>query len=287
MGRVLRSSLVGIALAVAPLIVVGQQGTKEYSECTHQPSENDIAAAKGAFQAGQVSFNEADYDRAITYWEDAYRRDCTAHAMLLNLARAYELHGNLRQAVVSLDTYLARNPTSPQRDQINRRIEVLKEKIAAQPATTDTAGMSGTGTAGGPPPPATTATGVPPDTTTRGKRPILPLIVAGAGGVIAIVGGVLYLGASSDFDDAEAACPTHKNCPKGVEEDGDSAVKRQRVGAVVDIAGLAIAAGGLVWYFVSPPEQTTTGRARPKPSKPRVEPAVAPGYAGLSFSGTF
>jgi hypothetical protein len=285
MGRVLRSSFVGIALAVAPLIVVGQQGTREYPECTHQPSENDISAAKGAFQAGQVSFNEADYDRAITYWEDAYRRDCTAHAMLLNLARAYELHGNARQAVVSLETYLARNPSSPQRDQINRRIEVLKEKIAAQPVSTDTAGMPGTGNPGGTPPPATTATGAPPDTGT-GKKPILPLIVAGAGGAIALIGGVLYLGATSDFNEAEDACPTHQNCPPGVEEDGDSAVRRQRVSAIVGIGGLVIAAGGLVWYFMSP-EEPTTGSSAPPAPRTRVSPTWAPGYAGVSLGGSF
>ena len=119
MARVLHSSVVGIVLAAAPLVVLAQQGTKEYPDCAHQPSDSDVSAAKGAFQAGQVSFNEADYDRAITYWEDAYRRDCTAHPMLLNLARAYELNGNPRQAVVSLETYLARNPSSPQRDQMS------------------------------------------------------------------------------------------------------------------------------------------------------------------------
>ena len=286
MGRVLRSSFVGIALAIAPLIVVAQQGTKEYPECAHQPSENDISAAKGAFQAGQVSFNEADYDRAITYWEDAYRRDCTAHAMLLNLARAYELDGNLRQAVVSLQTYVARNPSSPQRDQINRRIQVLEEKIAAQPPAADTTGAAGTTDPTGAPPPATTATGLPPDTATGGKKPILPLIVAGAGGVIAIVGGVLYLGATSDFNEAEDKCPTHTNCAPGVEEEGDSAVKRQRVSAVVGFAGLAVAAGGLIWYFVSPEEPAQTG-AKKKPLRARVSPEVAPNYAGLSLGGTF
>ncbi|HEY6722403.1 MAG TPA: tetratricopeptide repeat protein, partial [Polyangiaceae bacterium] len=110
--------------------------TRPYPECTAEPTEGDIAAAKGAFQAGQASFNEADYDRAITYWEDAYRRDCTAHALLLNLARAYELKGDKAQAVEALQTFLARKPESPQKDQIERRIVVLNQQIAAEAPTT-------------------------------------------------------------------------------------------------------------------------------------------------------
>lgn len=284
MGKVLRSSIVGIVLAATPIVVVAQQGTKEYPECTHQPSDNDISAAKGAFQAGQVSFNEADYERAITYWEDAYRRDCTAHAMLLNLARAYELNGNLRQAVVSLETFVARNPSSPQRDQITRRVEVMKEKIASQPESTATPGGTATGT--GAPPPTTTATGIPPDQSTAGKKPILPLIVAGAGGAIAIIGGILYMGATSDYNEADDACPDHDVCPDEITEQGNSAVRRQRVSAAVGIGGLAIAAGGLIWYFLAPAEGGTTAKAPPR-RRTAVAPALEPGYAGVSVSGSF
>src|SRR5688500_20314045 len=96
--------------------------------CTEEPQENNITAAKGAYQAGKASYKEADYERAITYWEDAYRRDCTAHALLLNLARAYELHGQKHQAVIALETYLIRKPDAPQRGQIERRIERSEER---------------------------------------------------------------------------------------------------------------------------------------------------------------
>ena len=114
-----------LAMALLASARMASAQAKPYPECTAEPTEGDVAAAKGAFQAGQASFNEADYARAITYWEDAYRRDCTAHALLLNLARAYELGGDKEQAVEALQTYLARKPESPQKDQINRRIEVL------------------------------------------------------------------------------------------------------------------------------------------------------------------
>jgi tetratricopeptide (TPR) repeat protein len=288
MARALHSAVVGILLAGAPLAVVAQQGAKEYPDCTRQPSDSDTSAAKGAFQAGQVSFNEADYDRAINYWEDAYRRDCTAHAMLLNLARAYELNGNPRQAVIALDTYLARNPSSPQRDQIGRRVEVLKEKIAALPTATETSTPTETDEPTNTAVPATTATGIPTDQRTAGSRPILPLVVAGAGGAIAIVGAIVYLGATSDYNKAKDDCGGKvTGCTAEVEQRGNDAADRQTLGGVVTGAGLAVAAGGLVWYFLSASEGGAEAGALSKPERAKLSPSITPGYAGVTFAGSF
>src|ERR1700690_2176470 len=106
--------------------------THPYAECTVHPSDSDVTAAKGAFQAGTVSFNEADYDRAVLYWENAYRRGCTATLLLNHLSRAYEGLGNREQAVIALRTYLERTPDSTERAQIQRRIEVFEQKIAEE-----------------------------------------------------------------------------------------------------------------------------------------------------------
>ena len=116
--------------------------THPYVDCTREASDADVTAAKAAFQAGNVSFNEADYPRAILYWEDAFRRDCSAHPLLLNLARAYELNGQKKQAVIALETFLQRQPSSTERAQIQRRIEVLKKQIDAEPAAAVPAGTA-------------------------------------------------------------------------------------------------------------------------------------------------
>ena len=111
----MRKSLAS-CVTIATLLASGlvhAEGVTQYAQCAHEPTETDLTAAKGAFQAGNASFDEADYPRAIVYWEDAYRRDCTAHALLLNLARAYELNGNKPQAVVALQTYICLLYTSP------------------------------------------------------------------------------------------------------------------------------------------------------------------------------
>ncbi len=69
--------LIGGAVALVPTLAHAEDEPKGYPECIKAPTESETAAAKGAYQAGNASFDEADYPRAITYWEDAYRRDCT------------------------------------------------------------------------------------------------------------------------------------------------------------------------------------------------------------------
>src|SRR4051812_36484610 len=159
-----------------------------FPSCTTGPTEADRKAAQGAFAAGQGSFNEADYSTAITYWRDAYRRDCTAHPLLLNLARAYELKGDRPEAVNALETYLTRKPDDPTADQIQRRIQNLKGQIAAAAAPVPAA------TAPVAAPAPTPASAAPPPVELLGDkgggRSATPLIIAGGGLVVGVVGAV-------------------------------------------------------------------------------------------------
>jgi hypothetical protein len=278
--------LLGSAVVFAPALAHAEDEPKPYPECTKAPSDAETAAAKGAYQAGNASFDEADYPRAITYWEDAYRRDCTANLLLKNLARAYELYGQKRQAVVALETYLVREPTTGDKDQIQRRIEVLKKQIAdekaAPPPTTPTQPVT-------PVVPVAPVQPQPAPAAHTGKRPIAPLIVAGAGGVVLIVGAVVYAGGAKDVNTYEGLCKNH-NCTgtgtmSAVSEQSaaNSARTKKITGGVVTGVGAAVLAGGLIWYFAQPRSAETTGSLL----KPKVTPAVTPGFAGLALSGAF
>ena len=119
----------GLVLAASLLVGTAHAEVKPYPSCERDPTESDISAAKGAYEAGQVSFQEADYDRALLYWEDAFRRDCTAVKLLLNIARAYELSGAPASAVNALQTYVDRRPDAKDRDSVEKRIAKLKEKV--------------------------------------------------------------------------------------------------------------------------------------------------------------
>jgi hypothetical protein len=252
-----------------------------FPPCTTPPTEADRNAAKGAFAAGQGSFNEADYGTAITYWRDAYRRDCTAHALLLNLARAYELKPDRSEAVNALETYLQRKPEAPDADQIRRRIDNLKAQIAASaPPPAATAAQMPTS-----PPPVPTAA-QPPEGADKGRGPgATPLIVAGAGGAVAIVGAVLLVTGIKSENDAADQCPLRRQCPQEVTDQGNSARTQQKIGGVMIGVGGAAIVGGLIWHFASGP--SSSAQTPRSGQRAALAPVIAPGFTGLSLAGRF
>jgi hypothetical protein len=252
---------------------------KQYADCGREPTETDVTAAKGAFQAGNASFEEADYSRAIVYWEDAYRRDCTAHGMLLNLARAYELNGNKPQAVVALRTYLER-VSSADKDKIERRIDVLNKQIEAERAQAASTAATPPAPVPAPPPSAAVPSPSPEPAREEVKPPLAALVIAGVGGATAIVGGVLFITGQSDLAAADDRCPDRENCQdEKTREEGNSARTRATIGTWLGLGGVAVAGGGLAWYFLSPRTKTAAGRG--------FTPIAAPNYVGFNYSAAF
>jgi hypothetical protein len=228
-----------------------------YPVCTVTPTDMDQKGAQGAFVAGQGSFNEADYATAILYWKDAYRRDCTAHALLLNLARAYELKGEKGEAIHALETYLERRPNDPNVDQIQRRIQNLKSQMAAEQA--------------GP--------SAPPASPT-------PTATVGAGGVMSLVGVIVYVDGKKKISDVESVC-TGRVCSASLpnsqaeQKKGNDAVHEANLGGVLTWTGAAAVAVGLVWHFAfdKPTRAPTPATA--------VTPVVGHGFAGAALDGRF
>jgi hypothetical protein len=298
MGLSLRGFLVAGIISITSAAAFGEGSKTAFPPCTTTATEADRKAAQGAFAAGQGSFNEADYPTAITYWRDAYRRDCSAHALLLNLGRAYELKGDRTEAINALETYLQRKPDAADADQIRRRIENLKTQMAAAEKT---AAPVVSAPAAPPPPPVPTATAAPAaapaplDSAEGGRsRSPVPLFVAGGGGVLAIVGAIVFVGGVTKVQQAEDVCPTHK-CPLDVPpqtaadaiEKGNSGRQQQVIGGVLLGAGVVAAGGGLLWYFLSSPSSDAPSKTVFSPRRTAATPAIGPGYAGISLSGSF
>jgi tetratricopeptide (TPR) repeat protein len=281
--RNLKSLLAALALLLAPAIAHAEEPTKSYPDCGREPTDGEVAAAKGAFQAGNASFNEADYARAIDYWEDAYRRDCTANPLLLNLARAYELAGRKRQAVVSLETFLSREPNSGEKEQINRRIEVLRKKIAEEDAAAAAAPAPSNGGATAPNG-ATSGPIAPEPVVEKARRSPWPWVVMGVGGAAFIVGTIGAVDNKKKIDAVEAKCPKHQ-CSAGdtesINQGNTARTALNRSVVIMSVGGVAVV-GGVIWWFfdkksVEKASQTAT----------RVSPLIAPQLAGLSVSGAF
>lgn len=266
-----------------------------YPECIKQPSESEIQGAKGAFQAGMASYGEADYERAILYWEDAYRRDCTATLLLHHLARAFEGQGNLQQAIVALRAYLDRTPDGVDRPQIQKRIEVFEQKIeeeekrkAAEEEQKRQALL-----AQSKPAPAPVAQAAKPSSLY--VSPIIPLAVASVGLVSTVVGTVIYFPAKSDLAASEDACPSRRNCDPSIESAGNTARSKVNWGGTMAISGLVLAAGGVGWYFFNEsraPKHQAHLQAPPRdasrnPRTAALLPWVGVSQAGLLVHGSF
>jgi hypothetical protein len=302
MGLSLRGFLVAGIISTSSAVAFGEGSKTAFPPCTTTATEADRKAAQGAFAAGQGSFNEADYPTAITYWRDAYRRDCSAHALLLNLARAYELKSDRSEAVNALETYLQRKPDAADADQIRRRIENLKSQIAAAekqaappPPLPPAAAAVAPPAAPAPTAPAPAAAPPVPDTSdTKGSRSAMPLVVAGGGAVLGVVGGIVFAGGMSKVSEAEDVCPTHK-CPPNVPpkaaadaiDKGNAGRQQQVIGGVVLGVGVAALGGGLLWYLLSSPSSESPSKAAISLRRTHATPAVAPGYAGISVGGSF
>ena len=252
-----------------------------YPPCLVEPDDAATEAAKGAFQAGNAAFQEADYDRAILYWEDSYRRACTAHAMLKNLARAYELNSQLDEALAALQAYLDRAEGAEDQEAIQLRVSALEAKVAPPVAAKPKPAPSAEPVLV-PADPPTSETHVTPleeyDEESSG-RSIAPLIVGGVGLATLAVGSVFWLRATSDRQEQVDLCGgMTESCPVGVAEAGNAARDRQIAWSIVNSAGAVVAAAGLIWYFVQ--DDGSNGETV-------FAPAVGPGYAGVQLNGSF
>lgn len=318
-GRARYWLLVGLSLSLAvgasPAQAADGGEAESYPACAHVPTANDVSAAQGAYKAGQVSFQEADYERALLYWEDAFRRDCTAHKLLLNLARAYELSGDLSGAVNALQTYIGRAPEADDRASVEKRIARLREKLEEERAAT---------AAATPPSPAasddatTTTTGTDSAPTTRAK-PIWPVVLTASGAATIVIGstvgvlGALDIGKEKDriagsFSTADGAqCERDGrqwSCPEDLLEEVQVALDNsdelaraktmRNLGIVVGVGGAALAGVGAYFWYKLWSAPTTRSAARSggvhdgvSRTPPLLVPLVSPSFAGLRFNAQF
>ena len=255
-------------------------------ECPGPASAVATEAARSAFREGQTAFNEGDYARAVELWQGAYAKDCTAHALLLNLATAQELAGRPRDAIHSLVLYNERMPGSSYQEPNRRRIERLQQLLSAPPPAV----------AADPPPPAASPALAPPPSAASAvpvvvvgataaattptpiagvgeppvpppsaseSRSLLPLGVAAVGAAATLIGGVVYVGAVVSSGSAAERCggPRSACSDPDAVADGEAARARAQTAGWIATIGVATALGGVVWYLVLPSNaaRTSTG----------------------------
>jgi tetratricopeptide (TPR) repeat protein len=253
----------------------------QYPACNKQPTDTEVQGAKGAFQAGLASYDEADYGRAILYWEDAYRRDCTATLLLHHLSRAYEGQGNLEQAAIALRTYLERSPGLEDAELIQKRLELIAEKLLEERKRADEAKRQRDAEANRKSLPAPTVSSN--SGSSLYVNPLIPIAVASVGAVATVVGAVIYFPAKSDLNDAENACPDRKDCEPNIVTQGNDARTKVNWGGALAVTGLVLAAGGVGWYFFNEGQEPKKTLAM----QPNWQPWVSSKSAGMLWQGRF
>jgi hypothetical protein len=286
-----------LSLALVGLVFAGpvfaQQAASDYPAACEDSkvTKTDHERAHTVFLSGKQFLEESNYEKAISYFKDAYSIDCSVHAILPIIATAYERKGDKAEAIRALGEYLGRAPNAPDRVVIEHRIRNLKDQLAReQPApaplpTTSAPAVPATAqpvatTAPTPPltAPAPAAPLVASEVPQEGSQSPVPWVFVGVGGAAVVGGVVLVIVGAGKISSAEKLCPTHKNCPPQTDvNSGNEGRTFEIAGDVVGAVGLAAAAGGLIWHFVQAPSS----------AKVAASPIVAPGYAGVGVTGVF
>jgi tetratricopeptide (TPR) repeat protein len=266
MGLILGLVWPGLAGAQAP--------APDRGEACATPSPADTEAAKETFRDGQAAFSEGDYERAAALWACAYQRDCSAHALLLNLATAHELLGRPDQAVAALRRFNELAPGSPYAAANEQRIARLQRIVISPRPRRDVSMPCPT------PPPA-------PAATAPRSGVAIPVAVSVGGAVTALVGGVLYAEARHAAGEAADRCGGSPDQCQDQEAliDGERARSRATTAGWITGIGLATFAGGLIWHLTSGPAAPTSSASASKPL--RVGSGLGPSGVNVWVGGGF
>ena len=105
------------------------------------------------------------------------------------------------------------------------------------------------------------------------------VVVGGAGVVAMALGGILALGAKSNYDDARGRCVDGARvCPADAVRDSDTAYRQATFATVVFLVGTAAAAGGAAILYFAPSSPSSQSAA---PARPSAALQVGPGSVGL------
>ncbi len=272
----------------------GNSPAKEYPPCSEAADDTNVQAARGAFEAGKAAFHESDFPRAILYWEDAFRRDCTAVLMLKNLTRAYEANGQYTEAAVALQTYLTRAPDAEDKPELEAQLRAIQTKVrnagsppgaANRPAKPQGSADPVARKVSASPRPAASSLdqdgNISSESATESGSPkgtkIAAGIVAGAGAALTLASAVFWFDANSDEKAAETQCPERKCDDADAIQRGNDAIDRKQRWAIIGGAGAALMTGGIVWYLLIPDDAEDVG----------LIPDVSPTYAGVTWSTEF
>ena len=286
-----------------------------YALCTKAPSPEEQDKGHTAYTLGKEKYDKGKLEEAVTFFKDAYERDCQNHDYLIIISRAYERQPNLPEAILALETYVQRAPNAPDIDKHRANIDSMKQRQKAAAATATTPPTVATT------PPTTAPTTAPPTppSTVESGHTIWPWVVAGAG-VVALGTGLAFILADPAVPEGcqEGSCDNRFNdglksykpnpldpnkpvplvaCTNDSTADGcfhsqynigrrnqaGTSVFLSKAGPITMVGGGVLVVGGVIWYFAEP----KTKRKESGFQNFQITPVVMPGYSGMAMGARF
>ncbi|MCB9651317.1 MAG: tetratricopeptide repeat protein [Deltaproteobacteria bacterium] len=214
-----------------------------------KPSQQDREQAVALFERSAKAYQEGNFEEAASYLRTAYLLD-PAPILLYNLAKALEGAGRLEESKAAFEKYLEREPDTPDRKGIERRIATLtiqiEERAALEKLKAERARLLTQPPPPTPAPPPPTEPPAPsvvvatpaPEAPTR----VAPWIIVGVGAAGVAAGGVLGYLSSQRTRMAEDE-PTHSKASDLVQRADTFALGAN---IAYGVGGAALL-GGLVW----------------------------------------
>lgn len=214
-----RTSSRALAAALAALAALAAGPARAGGEATADGpppgtiSPEALETARRLFEEGQVHYSLGEYDQAIARFRRAYEIS-SAPALLFDIAQAYRLKGECRQALEIYRHFARQVPDSPHRDEAEGQIRSLEARCSpALPAAVPVPTPAPAATTPTPPPPPAPEPAPAPKTH---ARLVVALLAAGVG--LGLGTGALYLWNDGRYnrwsgEDSRLAVPLNSQTP--------------------------------------------------------------------------
>lgn len=228
------------------------------------------AKAKELYDEGITAYNLGEFDKAIAKFKEAYALD-PEPGFLFNIAQAYRLEENYKQALYFYRTYLRVQPDAPNKADVEHWISELEKLIASQKDAKEGQPTGPVDPQGNPTGDGTHPDVKPPDGNggDGGGKVVLPPLpqddswksrkrTLEYSGIAAAIGGGLFLGtgvvfsttAERNWNEVNDAAAKHDIWTSHLQSTYDAAKSDEKTAAIFYIAGgAAVVTGGVLWYL--------------------------------------
>ncbi len=248
---------------------------------TARADEQDTAAARIHYQAGEQYYLRGHYAQAIAEFREAFRLS-KAPALLYNISQAHERAGELVNARDYLKRYIDSGETEP------GELPVLREKLASLDRRISSKKEPKVPRVE---PPAPLKPSMPPPVTAADETDRAPdrpfktwkWVAAGGGAGMLVLAGLFALDGQKqeqDLEDMIGPNPPTESWTPAQQDIYDRGKRANALAVGLGIGGVALATAGVVLFIIDGNDKEEAGHAR-------VVPMVAPGLMGAAAAWRF